>query len=61
MYYSEEAVEFLRNVLRFRETYLTVKHYEGLDHTVNSTEIHDVVTWIQRILHLRSATSSVVF
>ncbi|KAH9005889.1 Phospholipase/carboxylesterase [Lactarius hatsudake] len=57
MYYSEEAIGFLRNVLHFQDTYLTVKHYEGLDHTVNSTEIHDVVAWIQRILHLRSTTT----
>ena len=48
---------FLRNVLHFQETHLTVKKYEGLDHTVNSTEIHDVVAWIQRILHLRFVTT----
>ena len=57
MYYAEEAVGFLRNILHFRETHLTVRHYEGLEHTVNSTEIKDVVAWMQRILHLRSVTT----
>lgn len=57
MYYAEEAVGFLRNILHFRETHLTVRHYEGLEHTVNSTEIQDVVAWMQRILHLRSVTT----
>ena len=47
MYYSEEDMEFLRSV--FEERYLSVKQYEGLAHTVNSSEIHDVVTWIRRI------------
>ncbi|KAI9445558.1 lysophospholipase I [Lactarius indigo] len=57
MYYSEEAIQFLRNILRFHDTCLTVRQYEGLTHTVNSAEINDVVTWIQRILHLRSTTT----
>jgi hypothetical protein len=50
MYYAEEAIGFLRNVLCFRETHLTIKQYEGLAHAVNSTEIRDVVAWIAQII-----------
>lgn len=33
-YYAEEAMGFLRNVLCFRETHLTIKQYDGLAHAV---------------------------
>ncbi|KAF8499060.1 Phospholipase/carboxylesterase [Russula emetica] len=52
-YYSEEAMAFLRDVLRLPTAFLTFKRYEGLGHTINITEMHDVVIWLQSVLHLR--------
>jgi hypothetical protein len=52
-YYSEEAMAFLRDVLRLPTAFLTFKRYEGLGHTINITELHDVVIWLQSVLHLR--------
>jgi hypothetical protein len=52
-YYSEEAMAFLRDVLRLPTAFLTFKRYEGLGHTINIAELHDVVIWLQSVLHLR--------
>ncbi|KAI9509854.1 Phospholipase/carboxylesterase [Russula earlei] len=51
-YYSEEAMAFLRDVLRLPTGFLTFKRYEGLPHAVNSAEMYDVVIWLQSVLHL---------
>ena len=47
---------FLRDVLRLPTAFLTFKRYEGLGHTINRTEMHDVVIWLQNVLHLRPVT-----
>ncbi|KAH9994429.1 Phospholipase/Carboxylesterase-domain-containing protein [Russula vinacea] len=46
-----EAMAFLRDVLRLPTAFLTFKRYEGLGHTINRAEMHDVVTWLQSVLH----------
>jgi len=51
-YYSEEAVGFLRDVLRLPTAFLTFKRYEGLGHVVNNIEVQDVVNWLQSVLRL---------
>lgn len=48
---------FLRDVLRLPTAFLTFKRYEGLGHTVNNTEMYDVVIWLQNVLHFRTVTS----
>ncbi|KAI0252726.1 Phospholipase/carboxylesterase [Lactifluus subvellereus] len=55
-YYSEEAMAFLRDVLRLPTAFLTFKRYEGLAHTINGAEMYDVVTWIQSVLHMAPVT-----
>ncbi len=52
-YYSEEAMAFLRDVLRLPTAFLTFRRYEGLGHTINTAEMHDVVIWLQSVLQLR--------
>jgi hypothetical protein len=51
--YLEEAMAFLRDVLRLPTSFLTFKRYEGLGHTINIDELHDVVIWLQSVLHLQ--------
>ncbi|KAH9982130.1 phospholipase carboxylesterase [Lactifluus volemus] len=53
-YYSEESIAFLRDVLRLPMALLTFKRYEGLAHTINGTEMCNVVAWIRGVLHLPS-------
>lgn len=55
-YYSEEAMAFLRDVLRLPTSFLTFRRYERLGHTINIAELHDVVIWLQSVLHLRPVT-----
>jgi len=52
-YCSEEAMAFLRDVLRLPTAFLTFKRYEGLGHAINIAEVHDVVIWLQDVLHLQ--------
>jgi predicted esterase len=58
-YYSEEAMAFLRDVLRLPTAFLTFKRYEGLGHTVSNAEMYDVVIWLQNVLHLRPVTRGI--
>ncbi|KAI0294825.1 lysophospholipase I [Russula brevipes] len=44
-YYSEEAMAFLRDVLRLPSAFLTFKRTKGL--------MHDVVIWLQSVLRLQ--------
>jgi len=55
-YYSEEAMAFLRDVLRLPSAFLTFRRYEGLGHAVNNAEMCDVVIWLQSVLRLRPVT-----
>jgi predicted esterase len=52
-YYSEEAMAFLRDVLRLPSAFLTFRRYEGLGHAVNNAEMCDAVIWLQSVLRLQ--------
>ncbi|KAI0271654.1 phospholipase carboxylesterase, partial [Gloeopeniophorella convolvens] len=50
LHYAEEAMAFLRDVLRLPTALLTLRRYDGLAHTVNGAEMYDVVLWLQAVL-----------
>jgi len=59
-YYSEEAVCFLRDVLRLPAQCLTIKRYDGLEHAINVAEMNDLLIWIFRVLEMKPVINGIV-
>jgi len=48
--FARDGEEFLRNSLGFSGPRLQLRVYDGLEHTTNTTELEDVVSWLRDIV-----------
>ncbi|TFY82354.1 hypothetical protein EWM64_g1655 [Hericium alpestre] len=58
-YYSEEAMGFLRDVLRFPAHLLCFKGYQGLGHSVSTEEMNDLTNWLLRVSRLQPVVNGI--